>query len=208
MHVKRDRGLRAALAAALAAGAIGAVASAPASAFTIEPPGTAFTGSGTEPAVFMTNNGNGPTVTCTTTSFTGRTSSPATDAVDVTPSYTGCTSNIGGGVRNATVTTPGTWTLRVTGGALPAYSGTVRINSGVTITIAGLSCVIDIAPGTTVAGAGVNDAGSPPAGTFINPRGSTISVPFSTSGVCLGVDRTQPAVYDGEVYARGVYVAP
>lgn len=215
MSTKVSRGVRAGLLGLGAAFALGAVGTGSASALRIEPPGTAFVGRGTASAVFTTNNGSGPTVTCTTTTFTGTTGAAGSTSVDVTPSYSGggstpahCTSNIGGGRRDATVSTPGTWTLTVTGGMLPSYTGTVRINGGVTISIAGLTCQIHIAPGTVVSGGGVNDAGSPPTGTTINPTGSSISVPFTTTGTCLGVNSALPAEYTGPVHTPGIYVAP
>jgi hypothetical protein len=175
-------------------------------AATIEPAGTSFTGTSTGPAVFTPNEGRGPAVTCKTATATGTTASPASNTVEITQSYSDC--SMLNGLAPVRVETPGTWTLTVDDASADGYSGTVRINEAARMVVARGLCTITIAAGTTVRATGVNDGGSPPAGTTINPEPNAIPVPFSTEGTCLAVDRSKPALYTGPIHVPGIAVIP
>lgn len=152
----------------------------------------------------------GYTVICTGASFAGDTENGANAAsTNFVPTYSGC-DLIG---LPASVTTSGPWTLQVTGGSSPNYTGEIAIpgSSSVQIDVPDLGCEIYITTPATFAhgasssyGTNVLTGTTSGSGTLLNADVYNIS--YTTNGLCPFGDGDD-GQYQGAVNAPGVGVS-
>ncbi len=188
----------------------------------LHPSSTAFEGTGTLvksekiggvthnwTSTFTTNGGSGPYAKCETTTFTGTTQAGTTNETTATPHYSNCFSNIGGSLVSATVSTPKEWHFTATlyFSATRKWTFHVTLTGPITISVPAVGCTITV-PEQTVMGEGINDTGTPPAGTEINPStASPLEVEYTgntgctNNGVNNGISK-----YVGAVHIPTVYV--
>jgi hypothetical protein len=189
----------AALLATASVAVVGLMTSAGAFAATIQPPGTAFSGFGQEveegfSLILTTNDGEGPYVGCKTTIASGETEDPAASHVVFDPFFEECETNIGGSLREATVSGAFPWELSIESVSGSHFSGTLEITPFTEIRVAGLpSCSIEL-PTQDVSVQGENDWGTPPWGMTIDT--SAMQVAYWSS-LCPGV-----------IYGTAEYLSP
>jgi hypothetical protein len=168
------------------------------------PPDTPFEGIGQEieegySSILTTNEGEGPFVGCKDTIATGETESPASDELQFEPSYSDCVTNIGGSLRSATISAPGTWNFAVETTELPKYRGRLEIEEPVTIKVAGLAVCTITVPAQTISGIeGENVTG----GTLLN---TGVAEPQYAATGCPGV-ASGVAEYVGSFFLEGIHV--
>ncbi len=160
-------------------------------------------------STFTMNEGSGPSIKCETTKFTGTTQAGTTAEVTVTPSYTNCLSTIFGTLVTATVSTPKVWHISVAtyNTATRVYTGKIKVTGPVTIDVPAVACTITVGE-QEVSGEGINDTGTPPAGTEVNPASATpIEVAYTGNTGCTnnGVNNGK-AKYVGAVHIPTIYV--
>jgi len=190
--------------------ALGALAGATsASAATIGPAGTAFTGWGSGEQVYSITSSN--KFRCNQAKFTGTTPSPATSSVSVTASFgaaTGvsgawCRWYVGGSYMTTPVTTSDPWTL--TASSFNALDGTFTgtMTTGTMTTAIGATCRLTFPAGTTLNVSGLND-----------PEGLSLAMSAAyrtyTSTGCgaLGIPATgSTGAYSGSVWVEGISVS-
>lgn len=196
---------RIATAAALAAVGMGASASI-ASAYTLDPPSTSFTGTNSGLGNHIFTAGGAP-VSCSSASFAGATPASGPTA-SFKATYTGCTLTLGGIPLSATVTTNSNWDLTVTGGTGP-WTGDVSITSGsphaVVIRVPAVGCELYV-------DAANNGTLSQVTGTNTTPTGvrlvaNVVNISYTQNGSCLGVPASgSNATYTGSVQINGVTI--
>jgi len=210
--MKHLRMVSLAVALAMALTAFVGVASASA-APKIHPSSTAFTGTGTlletvgthkYVSSFTTNGGEGPFVKCEESGATGTTQAGTTEEVTAKVTFGKCFSNIGGTLVAANVTVPLEWHLKLTIGLTPPFfTLDVKTTGTILIKVPAVGCTISVAEQEVMA-EGKNDAGTPPAGTTINPTTATpIEVAYTQSG-CAGVVNGN-SKYRGAVHIPTIY---
>jgi hypothetical protein len=192
---------------------------------TFHPVATAFTGTGqvlqTEKlggvihrweSSFTFNSGNGPYFKCENISLSGVTKSVLSSEVSVKPTINNCIANWGGGLVAVEVETPQEWTVTATeriGTGSPAkYKVAIGIRGPVKLKLAAIGCELTWGEQTVYA-EGVNDVGSPAAGTTIDP---TTAAPLeinytgnsgcTSNGINNGVGKFRGAVHIPTVFVE------
>jgi hypothetical protein len=164
------------MAAAVATVGLGAQAAGASAAYSIS-------GISSTPASYTATGSNhtfaisGATVRCTGFSAAGTATGAASSSF--TPTYTGCTTNIGGAAFPTTVTVTGAWNITATGGTGP-YTGSIGTGSNVQIAVSGFGtpgCRINV-PTQTFANAGTatNTA------TGVNLTAAVTGITYTSSG--------------------------
>lgn len=153
-------------------------------------------------------------VRCNTASFTGKVHASPQASVTFMPSFTSCTTNIGG-VRGATVTAPSAWELTPYdySAANGKSDGNIAIPAAdVVIRPVGLTCAVTIKAQTVSGGLGGQDVNAGGANsTHTTAAGVNLTASSSPAGYtsgCAGVAPNDTGTYSGVVKVVGAWAGP